>query len=73
MDLSNDFHWEVRRDSCVQLYHISKYIGANKSLEIIFPEFKELLDDEEKEVVEEALISFADHVSTVYCNLEVKA
>jgi hypothetical protein len=41
---------------CGQLLHISIYIGAKKSREFILTELKELLDDEESEVVSEAII-----------------
>jgi len=27
-----DLHWEVRKDMCVSLIHISRYIGKDKSL-----------------------------------------
>ena len=40
---------------CMGLIHISKYIGQKKSHEFVLPELKELLDDEEGEVVAEAI------------------
>ena len=43
---------------CGQLLHISKYIGPKRSMEIIVPELKELLDDEEGEVMAEAINQF---------------
>lgn len=53
-----DLHWEVRKEMCGQLLHISKYIGPKRSMEIIVPELKELLDDEEGEVMAEAINQF---------------
>lgn len=43
---------------CYSLCAISKYIGNEKSKQFVLPELKELLDDEEGEVVTEAIISF---------------
>jgi hypothetical protein len=40
------------------LIHISLYIGCKKSEECILPELKELLEDEEGEVVTEAAVQF---------------
>jgi hypothetical protein len=57
-----DLHWEVRKEMCSQLLLISKYIGAKKSKEMILPELKELLDDEESEVMSEAIIQFQKHL-----------
>jgi len=47
---------------CSSLIHISRYIGTEKSEKHIFPELKELLDDEEGEVVTEAIVSFQKHL-----------
>jgi hypothetical protein len=41
---------------------ISKYIGAKKSTDLVLPELKELLDDEESEVMSEAIIQFQKHL-----------
>ena len=41
---------------CGQLYLISNYIGPKKSKEVVLLELKELLDDEESEVMSEAII-----------------
>ena len=43
---------------CLQLTHIAKYIGSQKTIEYIVPELKELLDDEEGEVVTESIVQF---------------
>ena len=43
---------------CSQLINISRYIGSEKTIEYIIPELKELLDDEEGEVVTESIIQF---------------
>jgi hypothetical protein len=43
---------------CGHLIHISLYIGYKKSEEYILPELKELLEDEEGEVVTEAAVQF---------------
>jgi hypothetical protein len=53
-----DLHWEVRKEMCGQLLLFSKYLGAQKSRDIILPELKELLDDEESEVMSEAINQF---------------
>jgi hypothetical protein len=47
---------------CGQLILISKYVGPQKSKEVILPELKELLDDEESEVMSEAIIQFQKHL-----------
>ena len=57
-----DLHWEVRKEMCGQLILISKYVGPQKSKEVILPELKELLDDEESEVMSEAIIQFQKHL-----------
>lgn len=51
---------------CGQLFLISKYIGAQKSTDLVLPELKELLDDEESEVMSEAIIQFQKHLDQVY-------
>jgi len=61
-----DLHWEVRKDMCASLIHISRYIGKDKSFQYVLPELKELLDDEEGEVVTEAIVSFQKHLDQVY-------
>lgn len=43
---------------CNHLIYISFYIGSKKSEEYILPELKELLEDEEGEVVTEAAVQF---------------
>lgn len=43
---------------CASLIHISKYIGKDKASIYVLPELKELLDDEEGEVVTEAIVSY---------------
>ena len=57
-----DLHWEVRKEMCGQLMHFSKYLGPEKSRDIILPELKELLDDEESEVFSDAIIQFQKHL-----------
>jgi len=57
-NICDDLHWEVRRDICKSLIHISKYIGAEKSHKYIEGEINYLLDDEEGEVITEAILSF---------------
>jgi len=42
------------------------YVGPKVSLERIYPELIELIDDEEQEVAIDAFMSFADHVAHVY-------
>jgi len=51
-----DIHWEVRKEMCSNLIFISKNIGPEKSFKYVWPDLKELLDDEEGEVVSEAMI-----------------
>lgn len=45
---------------------ISKYIGAEKSFEHLFPEIVELFDDEEREVASSSLNAFSDLIIEVY-------
>ena len=59
-DICQDFNWEVRRDICGQLANISDYLQAQKSFEHLYPELVELVDDEEKEVAQAAILTFAD-------------
>ena len=54
--MCQDNHWEVRKAMCTSLLHISKYIGKDKSFINILPELRELLEDEEGEVVTEAIV-----------------
>jgi len=51
---------------CQSLFVISKYIGESQSLSFVLPELKELLDDEEGEVVTEAIICFQKSLDKVY-------
>ena len=51
---------------CSSLILISKHVGRDFSMEQVFPELKELLEDEEGEVVTEAIISLQKHVSHVF-------
>ena len=59
-DICQDFNWEVRRDICGQLMNISDYLHAQKSFEHLYPELVELIDDEEKEVAQTAILTFTD-------------
>lgn len=59
-DICQDFNWEVRRDICGQLMNISDYLHAQKSYEHLYPELVELIDDEEKEVAQTAILTFTD-------------
>ena len=47
---------------CMGLLHISKYIRCQKSHEFVLPEIVELIDDEEGEVVAEAIIQYQKHI-----------
>lgn len=57
-NICQDFNWEVRKEICGQLPFISKYLGPSKAYEYLYPELKELLDDEEREVVTTAIAAF---------------
>ena len=57
-NVCQDLHWEVRKEMCVNLINISKYIGPELTLKYVLPELKELLDDEEGEVASEAIVQF---------------
>ncbi len=54
--ICQDLHWEVRKEMCSNLHHISLAIGQEFAHSYVLPELKELLDDEEGEVVTEAII-----------------
>jgi hypothetical protein len=64
--LCQDFNSDVRKQMADQLLCISQYVGPAKSFEHLFPELKELFDDEEKEVKLAAIGAFADLVIDVY-------
>ena len=53
-----DVHWEVRKEMCSHLIDVSRYIGTTKAEEKVVPEIKELLEDEEGEVVTEAIVQY---------------
>jgi hypothetical protein len=59
-------HWEVRKEICSSLIHISKYLGPEASKEFILPELKELLEDEEGEVASEAIYQFQKHLTYIF-------
>lgn len=61
-----DLHWEVRKEMCSHLINVSRYIGPRAAEEKVLPEIKELLEDEEGEVVTEAIAQFQKHVATVF-------
>ena len=65
-NICDDFHWEVRKDICHILIHISRYIGSEKSHLYVLKEINNFLDDEEGEVVTEAIVSFQKHLSQVF-------
>lgn len=51
---------------CMGLLHISKYIGQEKSHKYVLPEIVELIDDEEGEVVAEAIIQYQKHIDQAF-------
>lgn len=59
-------HWEVRKEMCSVLIHISKYLGEKDAHEHILPEIKDLLEDEEGEVASEAIYQFQKHITYVF-------
>ena len=59
-DICQDFNWEVRRDICGQLMNISEYLQTQKSFELLYPELVELIDDEEREVAQTAMLTLRD-------------
>ena len=59
-DICQDFNWEVRRDICGQLMNISVYLQTQKSFELLYPELVELIDDEEREVAQTAILTLRD-------------
>ena len=65
-NICDDFHWEVRKDICKSLIHISRYIGTQKSHQYVLKEINYLLDDEEGEVATEAIVSFQKHLTEVF-------
>lgn len=64
--ICQDIHWEVRKQMCSHLITISKYLGEPLSQEYVYPEIKELLEDEEGEVMSEAIYQFQKHLTHVY-------
>lgn len=48
--MCQDFNWEVRKEMCLNLVKVCKYLGDQVTEEFILPELAELLDDEENEV-----------------------
>ena len=56
--LCQDLHWEIRREMCTHLMSISRYIGNDESEKIVLKEILELLEDEEGEVVTEAITQY---------------
>lgn len=62
-NLCQDLHWEIRREMCTHLMAISRYIGNEKSEKIVLKELIELLEDEEGEVVTEAITQFQKHLN----------
>ena len=65
-DACQDLHWEVRKEMCSHLFNISKYLGPQLAQDKVIPELKELIDDEEGEVVTEAIIQFQKHVDHIF-------
>ena len=65
-NICQDFNWEVRREICSQLPYISQYLGAQKAFEHFYPELTELLDDEEREVVTTAIVSFSEFIDQFF-------
>jgi len=51
---------------CSHLIHVSRYIGQASSEEKVLPEIKELLEDEEGEVVTEAIVQFQKHIASSF-------
>lgn len=51
---------------CLNLIHISLYLGPKASEDIVLVELEELLDDEEGEVVTEAVLSLSKHIYKVF-------
>ena len=58
---------------CSHLIHVSRYIGRASSEEKVLPEIKELLEDEEGEVVTEAIVQFQKHIASVFSDELVQA
>ena len=71
--LCQDIHWEVRKEMCSYLIEISRHIGQQKSEAVILPEIKELLEDEEGEVITEAFIQYQKHLSSIFSLKFVKS
>ena len=59
-DIGDDFNWEVRKEICGQLPFISKYIGAQKSYLNFYELLEELMDDEEREVIQTSIQAFSE-------------
>lgn len=51
---------------CANLLRISKYLGSEISLEVIYPELIEQVDDEEQEVKIIAIRTYAKFVELVF-------
>ena len=60
LDIGDDFNWEVRKEICGQLPFIAKYIGAQKSFEHFYELLEELLEDEEREVIQTSVQAFSE-------------
>ena len=65
-NLCQDLHWEIRREMCTHLMDISLYIGNDESEKIVLKEIIELLEDEEGEVVTEAITQYQKHLNQVF-------
>lgn len=48
------------------MIYVSRYIGRAQAEEKLLPEIKELLEDEEGEVVTEALVQYQKHIASVF-------
>ncbi len=64
--LCQDFNWEVRKEMCQNLVHVSEYLGPHQAQTEIFSEIEELLDDEEVEVKTQAIKSLVKHLQLVF-------
>ena len=58
--ICQDFNWDVRKEICGQLPFIGKHVGATKAFKTLQPELQELLDDEEKDVIQVAILAFGE-------------
>ncbi|CDW91821.1 serine threonine-protein phosphatase 4 regulatory subunit 4-like [Stylonychia lemnae] len=57
-NMCQDFNWEIRKEMCLNLTKISKYLGHQLVTQIILPELIELLNDEEVEVFHQAIQTY---------------